>query len=140
MRLAAFTGPWAIERDITDLAAGTSAHLTGHAKFAPAPVGLRYHETGTLRLGETEMTATRSYHWREASGRIEVNFDDGRPFHAFPTDDPTPEARHDCPPDLYRVSYDFTAWPCWQAEWLVRGPRKHYRMLTRFTRPLAAEA
>jgi hypothetical protein len=137
MRLAAFTGPWAIERDITDLATGATGHLTGRAVFGLSPAGLAYHETGTLVVAGTAMTANRSYLWREAAGRIEVAFEDGRPFHTFSADDPTPEATHDCPPDLYRVRYDFTAWPRWQAEWRVRGPRKHYLLLTRFTRPHA---
>jgi hypothetical protein len=141
MRLAAFTGPWAIERAITDLAAGATGRLTGRADFRPAPHGLACTETGTLVMGGPPMAATRTTLWREAAGRIEVAFEDGRPFHAFPADDPSPEASHDCPPDRYCVRYDFTAWPSWQAEWRVRGPRKHYVMLTRFARPLApAEA
>jgi hypothetical protein len=139
MRLAAFTGPWSIERDITDLAAGATGHLTGRAEFCPTPDGLACIETGTLVMGGAPMAATRTTLWREALDRIEVAFDDSRPFHGFAADDPTPEASHDCPPDLYRVRYDFTAWPHWQAEWRVRGPRKHYRMLTRFARPQSAD-
>jgi len=39
-----------------------------------------------------------------------------------------PAAEHDCPPDHYRVRYDFRSWPRWQADWRVRGPRKDYTL------------
>lgn len=138
MRLPAFTGTWAVERDITDLRGGRSGRFTGRAEFRPAPDGLAYVETGTLVLGGVVMAATRSYLWREAAGCIEVRFDDGHPFHAFPADDLTPEASHDCPPDRYRVRYDFADWPRWQVEWRVTGQRKDYLSRTRFARPQAA--
>jgi hypothetical protein len=66
-----------------------------------------------------------------------VLFADGRPFHAFDPGAARPEAAHDCPPDLYRVRYDFSDWPDWQAAWEVRGPRKDYRMVSRYA-PLSA--
>ncbi|MCE8467683.1 DUF6314 family protein, partial [Rhodovulum sulfidophilum] len=52
---------------------------------------------------------------------------DGRFFHLI-APGARPEARHDCAPDLYRVRYDFSAWPCWSSFWEVRGPRKNYAM------------
>jgi hypothetical protein len=45
-----------------------------------------------------------------------------------------PGAAHECAPDQYRVGYDFRAWPRWMANWRVRGPRKHYRIVSTFTR------
>jgi hypothetical protein len=65
-----------------------------------------------------------------------VLFADGRFFHRFDAEDPAPAAAHDCPPDLYRVRYDFRPWPRWQAEWRVTGPRKDYAMVSRY-RPAA---
>ena len=50
-----------------------------------------------------------------------------------------PPPAHDCPPDSYRVRYDFRAWPRWQAEWRVTGPRKDYGIVSRF-RPADAAA
>ena len=56
------------------------------------------------------MTATRDYLWRDAgAGAIEVLFADGRLFHRFLLDEPDPAAEHACPPDTYRVRYDFRA-------------------------------
>ena len=79
--------------------------------------------------GTAPMRASRRYLWRDGgSGTIDVHFADGRFFHRFDAEDPAPASSHDCPPDLYRVRYDFRAWPRWQAEWRVTGPRKDYAM------------
>lgn len=133
MRLAAFAGLWEVERRIDDRRAGRAGRFTGTARFAPAAGGLAYVEEGELAFeGAAPMAATRAYHWREAAGRISLSFADGRPFHSFDAEAPAPEAAHDCPPDAYRVRYDFTAWPVWTAEWRVTGPRKDYAMTTVF--------
>jgi hypothetical protein len=79
------------------------------------------------------MRASRGYSWRDGgAGTIEVWFEDGRFFHRFCADEPEPAAAHDCPPDRYRVRYDFGRWPRWQAEWRVSGPRKDYGIVSRF--------
>jgi len=136
MRLEAFAGDWEVERDIEDMRDGRTGRFTGRARFAPVPAGLAYHEAGRLRLGDgPEMTATRDYLWRDGgAGAIEVLFGDGRLFHRFLPDAPDPGAEHACPPDSYRVRYDFSRWPRWRAEWRVSGPRKDYAMLSRFHR------
>jgi hypothetical protein len=136
MRLRAFAGDWEIERDIEDVRGGRTGRFIGRASFAPAAEGLAYHEEGRLRLGDgPEMTATRDYLWRDGgAGRIEVLFGDGRYFHDFLIDEPEPAAEHACPPDTYRVRYDFRQWPRWRAEWRVTGPRKDYAMVSRFRR------
>jgi len=128
MRLGAFRGDWRIERQIEDVRAGRTGRFDGTAAFRAAAEGLDYHETGTLRLGEAApMTATRRYRWVDGgASTIEVRFADGRLFHRFYADEPMPAAVHDCPPDQYRVRYDFRNWPRWRAEWWVRGPRKDY--------------
>ena len=80
------------------------------------------------------MEARRVYLWRDAEpGAVAVTFDDGRPFHQF--DLTGGEARHACPPDTYRVRYDFSEWPVWTARWRVTGPRKDYLMTSRYRRP-----
>ena len=67
--------------------------------------------------------------WRDGPGGIDVAFGDGRPFHRV---GPGAQAvaAHDCPPDDYRLRYDFGAWPLWSVRWRVTGPRKDYRALT----------
>jgi hypothetical protein len=141
MRLAAFEGLWEIERAVEDLRAGRGGRLTGQARFTPAPGGLAYREEGRLVLGDgPAMTATRRYLWRDGgAGTIEVLFEDGRLFHRFCADEPEPAAEHACPPDRYRVRYDFRAWPRWRAEWRALGPRKDYRTVTRFS-PIGGSA
>ncbi|HMQ92428.1 MAG TPA: DUF6314 family protein [Amaricoccus sp.] len=135
MELSAFTGTWRIERRIEDFRAGRTGPLTGTARFDPLPDGLRYLETGTLSFaGTAPIQASRRYLWRDGgAGTIDVFFDDGRFFHRFDAEAPAPAAAHDCPPDRYRVRYDFRGWPRWEAEWRVTGPRKDYAMLTSYT-------
>lgn len=138
MRLEAFAGDWQIDREIEDVKGGRHGRFTGRARFTRSPEGLRYREEGRLALdGAPEMAATRDYLWRDAgAGAVEVLFADGRPFHRFLLDEPDPAAEHACPPDTYRVRYDFSRWPRWRAEWRVTGPRKDYGMVSRF-RPVA---
>jgi hypothetical protein len=136
MRLEAFAGDWEIDREIEDAHAGRRGRFAGRATFTPSPDGLRYREEGRLSLdGAPEMAATRDYLWRDAgAGAVEVLFADGRPFHRFLLDEPDPAAEHACAADTYRVRYDFRHWPRWRAEWRVTGPRKDYRLLSRFRR------
>jgi hypothetical protein len=135
MRLEAFEGLWEIDRDIHDLRAGRSGRFSGRAEFRPGPEGLAYREEGRLALeGAAAMTAARDYLWRDGgAGTIEVLFADGRFFHRFLADEPEPAAEHDCPPDRYRVRYDFSRWPRWSAAWAVTGPRKDYRLVSRYS-------
>ena len=137
MRLQAFDGDWEIERDIEDVRAGRTGALHRHARASRRRrTGLAYHEEGRLALGDgPAMTATRDYLWRDGgAGAIEVCFDDGRFFHRFLRRRARPGAEHDCPPDRYRVRYDFAAGHAGSAEWRVTGPRKDYAMVSRFHR------
>ena len=77
--------------------------------FRPIPSGLHYTETGQLTLIDTTFTAERTYLWSAPTpGQIALQFADQREFHSFALG-PNPAAVHDCPPDTYRVAYDFTA-------------------------------
>ena len=64
----------------------------------------------------------------------EVAFHDGRPFHRFAAGESGAGTDHLCGADLYRVAYDWSAWPDWRAVWEVTGPRKDYRMESRYRR------
>jgi hypothetical protein len=126
--LFAFEGSWRLSRRIEDNRAGLTGRLEGEARFAPGQGGLVLTETGLLRYGEgAPLQAERRYLWRAEADGIAVFFEDGRPFHWF--SEARSAASHDCPPDLYTVSYDFGDWPeSWSALWQVSGPRKDYRM------------
>src|SRR5690606_1694750 len=88
--------------------------------------------------GRPPLTATRTYLWAEAPGRLVVAFADGGPFHDFAAGDPAPEAEHPCGEDLYRVCYDFRRWPRWRSVWRVTGPRKDLVIVSAFA-PLAPD-
>lgn len=131
--LADFEGRWRLIRRIDDARAGLAGRLEGEALYAPGQGGLVLTETGRLYYGDgPPLQAERRYLWREEAGGIAVFFEDERPFHWFSSD--APETRHDCPPDLYHVRYDFSAWPEWSAVWQVSGPRKDYVMESHYTR------
>ncbi|WP_284163156.1 DUF6314 family protein [Frigidibacter sp. SD6-1] len=135
VQLSDFEGLWRIERQIDDRLGGKPGRFSGTASFTPDGPLLRYRETGLLTYGDAApFQAMRDYIWSADAEGIVVAHGDGRPFHRFDTAHPMPEADHLCAPDLYRVRYDFTRWPDWQAEWHVSGPRKDYRMVSRYCR------
>ncbi|MCX7888168.1 MAG: DUF6314 family protein [Rhodobacteraceae bacterium] len=136
--LADFAGRWRLVRVIQDRRAGQEGRFEGEAAFTAEGAVLRYREAGWLRLGDgAPLAAERRQVWRAEGHRIAVDHADGRAFHAF--DPAAPAARHDCPPDIYRVRYDFAAWPLWTAEWEVAGPRKDYSLRALYA-PLAPAA
>lgn len=134
--LGDFEGLWQLVRRIEQDDA-PDADLRGTATLHPNEAGMSYREAGRLRVGDQPpINAERRYIWRSRPGGvIEVLFEDGRPFHRIDPDDP--QDRHWCDPDMYAVSYDFSAWPDWSSTWQVRGPRKSYRMVSEYRRTLS---
>lgn len=135
-----FEGKWQLARIIEDRRNGLEGRLSGSATFTrSAPQELKYEEEGELVYGQQPtMIATRRYIWRgfegEHADKIAVEFEDGSPFHVISLDRLMPNDDHHCDPDYYHVSYDFTRWPQWEAEWRVLGPSKDYRMISRYIR------
>lgn len=126
---ADFLGLWRLDRAIDDRLAGTAGRFEGTARFVAQGDGLLYREEGTLRLGDgPPLAAHRAYLWRWERDGVLVSFPDGRPFHRFRPEGASEGTDHPCGADLYRVAYDFAAFPRWAAEWRVEGPRKDYRM------------
>lgn len=126
--LSDLVGAWRVSRAIRHVD-GTVARFRGTATWRPDGAVLRCEEAGRLRTGGGAMAATRATLWRAERHGIAVTFADGRPFHAI---GPDAEVRHDCPPDLYRLGYDFDGWPRWTVIWRVTGPRKDYAARTRY--------
>ena len=136
-QLSDFEGDWTISRTIDDRLAKQKGSLSGTARFEPGGYegGMIYREEGTLDFGAgTKMEATRIYLWQPHARGISVHFQDGKDFHLLELDRFMPDAQHFCSPDMYHVSYDFTAWPKWRAVWRVQGPKKDYRMITDYRR------
>ncbi|MEM6489178.1 MAG: DUF6314 family protein [Pseudomonadota bacterium] len=118
-------------------ATATGATATGAAGAAATGATLACRESGVLRFRGADYHAARVSLWRfPAPGRVEVMFEDGRPFHGFETDDPV--AEHRCGADLYRVAYAFRE-TGWTSHWDVDGPQKSYEMITHYRRPGVAD-
>jgi hypothetical protein len=132
--LAALEGRWRLARRIVN-ADGSEAALDGATVFRRDGPRLIQEEDGWLRLpgGVAPIRAWRRYVWTAGEGRLEVLFEDDRPFHAVPLRVARPEAVHLCDPDRYAVTYDFTAWPAWRSVWQVEGPRKDYVMTSDYS-------
>lgn len=128
-KLQDFAGRWTVARRI-EHADGTTATFAGEVAFVPNAEGaLVYTEEGELHLPTGHaMRATRRYLWTEG---LVIFFDDGKPFHTIPAQGG--ETVHVCPPDTYRVAYDFSAWPKWRATWEVSGPKKAYTMTSDYS-------
>lgn len=126
-RLQDFEGTWAFSRAVVERD-GRTGCVTGRAVWAADGNGLRYTETGEMRLpGHAPMRVHRSYHW---DAHLGVFFADGRFFHYVPPEGGA--AAHWCDPDQYDGVYDFGDSPLFSVTWRVRGPRKDYRMTTHY--------
>lgn len=131
--LGDFAGEWALSRQIADAKYGQNGKMIGKVSFAARDGGLIYRETGQLTLAAgAVMQAERSYLWDADDTGIVVRFADGAPFHRFDPVGQVQGTAHLCGDDWYNVTYDFTAWPNWQAKWVVTGPRKDYTSVTRY--------
>ncbi|KPP87204.1 MAG: hypothetical protein HLUCCA08_04565 [Rhodobacteraceae bacterium HLUCCA08] len=131
---ARFAGAWRLEREIEDRLGGQVLRGEGVARFDGIGPELRYHEELVLTLpgAAAPVRAERRYLWRFGAGRVAVFFDDGLPFHAFVPEGHGAGTDHPCGADLYRVAYDFSRFPGWQAVWTVTGPRKDYTSRTSY--------
>jgi len=127
-----FRGRWQMVRIIENVSEGVIGEFWGECAFEPDGKGLASREKGVLRFRGADYSAERVALWRfPGGGRIEVRYEDDRPFHDFVEDHP--EATHDCGDDHYRVSYEFEP-DTWLSRWEVQGPRKDYAMTTRYRR------
>jgi hypothetical protein len=134
-----FGGAWQMVRIIENVPEGVIGEFWGECGFVPDGQGLTCSENGVLRFRGADYHSGRVSLWRfPEPGRIEVLYEDGRPFHDFGLDDP--EATHLCGDDSYRVIYDFGPGAdrdTWLSQWEVTGPAKDYLMTTRYRRGAA---
>jgi hypothetical protein len=131
-----FRGRWQMVRIIENVPEGVIGEFWGECTFSSEADGLTCREQGVLRLNGQDYASGRVSLWRfSGQGRIEVLYEDGRPFHDFAA--ARPQATHLCGEDRYRVSYDFApggADDAWISRWEVDGPAKDYVMTTRYRR------
>ncbi len=77
--LWALEGAWHLDRTIRHETGDTDC-FKGTCVFHRAGKRLLQDETGTLETGGAAFQATRRYVWAETNGRLDVYFDDMRPF------------------------------------------------------------
>ena len=130
--LWSLAGQWSLVRKIRH-ADGRENSLIGNAAFTRSGPRLIQEESGLLQLDDQALEARQRLVWTQDGPLLRVHFADMRPFHEIPTGVADPEAVHDCPPDRYRVAYDFARWPIWRSAWTVIGPHKDYIMNSTYT-------
>lgn len=132
---ALLVGEWRLDRTVSD-----GGDMVGRASFTPTLEGLRYRESGRLRLEDGKgYDFERRYLYRISGLRMDVYFDEKLP-RLFQTirlaqinGISVGEGFHSCPPDIYRSRY-------WLEEGVVRiehvvsGPRKDYTISSTLTR------
>lgn len=127
-----FIGEWHMVRIIEDVREGVIGEVWGEATFTPDGAGLTCVENGVLRFQGADHHMGRVSLWRFGrDGRIEVQYEDGRPFHDFLTDEPI--ALMFDGESQYRIEYEFEV-DTWLSIWEMSGPRDDYRMTTRYRR------
>ena len=127
MKPTDLVGTWLIDRVMDDRITGDRHQVSGTAVITAG----HYREDGQLTMADgTTFASQRSYLWNFHADKIDVFFDDGRPFHSIIFGSKAAEDSHYCDPDLYDVAYDFQKFPTWRAVWTAAGPRKDYVMTT----------
>jgi len=127
-----FAGQWQMVRIIENLPEGVIGEVWGQADFVEDGEGLTCVENGVLRFSGRDYHTGRVSLWRFGEGgHIEVQYEDGRPFHDFLTRDPIAlsidgEAR-------YQIAYEFDD-DTWTSHWELLGPDADYQMTTRYRR------
>lgn len=127
-----FAGGWQMVRIIENVREGVIGEVWGQARFDPDGAGLTCVEDGVLRFGGQDWHTGRTSLWRfGGGGHIEVQYEDGRPFHDFLTREPIALAIGGDAD--YRISYDFGT-NIWLSIWEMIGPGADYLMTTRYRR------
>ncbi|MCX5205413.1 DUF6314 family protein [Streptomyces sp. NBC_00237] len=140
-------GHWAVERTVQDRLLGMTGGFVGTACFRSAeaavdgspphgPGGLLLHAPGGLLLHEEEGTlrwdggtfpSSRTLRLLpRGDGTADVEFADGRPFHALDLRGGWWNAVHPCAADRYEGTYAVRSADEWHLEWRVTGPAKEH--------------
>ena len=122
-------GCWHVRRTVIDFLAGTSCVFSGQAVVTADA----FVETGDIRIGERRLAASRSYRLEKRGDMITVLRADGSAFISL-DGRASQSVRHDCGADLYVGRLLFRGPHEWAEAWRVKGPRKNYASLSRFSR------
>lgn len=126
-----FQGHWQMVRIIENVVDGVIGEVWGQADFRHENNGLVCFETGVLRFNGHDYHTGRTALWRFAGERIEVSYEDGRPFHDFLVREPLVLAIDGNAE--FRIEYEFDH-DTWTSTWEVLDPGHRYMMTTRYRR------
>jgi hypothetical protein len=137
-----FAGRWQLKRRIMDRRLMQAGAMTGHVSIQPCKDGsLHWQEHGLLRFGGHEGEASRTYRLRQAvDGGLAFDFEDERPFFAVPTGEKRWRFSHLCAPDRYEGRWFLKHADELWLSWWITGPRKDYRMISRYSRANSADS
>jgi uncharacterized protein DUF6314 len=127
-------GTWLVSRRIRLRATGSRGCFEGTASFVWEGDRLIFRESGTLKLGGYEGTASQSYSLQLMSSTIRVYFANGAPFHEFELSANGYDVTHHCGSDRYFGRYRLIGPDKWSLAWHVRGRQKDYVMRTMYRR------
>lgn len=127
-----FRGEWLFVRIIEDVSEGVIGEVWGEAEFVEDGAGLTCRERGVMRFRGEDWHSERTSLWRfPEAGRVEVLYEDGRPFHDFLMHDPIALGLDE--DASYEIAYEFEP-ESWLSRWQMLGPGQDYLMTTRYRR------
>ncbi|MET2825432.1 DUF6314 family protein [Mesorhizobium shangrilense] len=125
----AFIGSWHVRRTVIDFNGGPPCVFSGQAVVTADA----FTESGEIRLGDRTLPASRSYRLERLGDTILVQRADGSAFISL-DGRASQTVRHDCGSDVYIGRFLFRGPDEWAEGWRVKGPRKNYASLSRFSR------
>lgn len=125
----AFIGSWRVRRTVIDFNGGPRCMFSGQAVVTADA----FTESGEIQLGDRTLSASRSYRLERLGDAVAVLRADGSAFISL-GEQPSQAVRHDCGADAYLGRFLFRGPDEWAEAWRVKGPRKNYASLSRFSR------
>jgi hypothetical protein len=137
--LGFFLGTWDLSRSYTDYRSGMTAAFQGQAALATDPTDgpnrAQYEETGQIRLGLHQGTASRSLEYVRRPGGAVMLYRPGRqPYFDLDLTTGAWDAVHPCGADRYEVSTIVRSRDVVQEYWRVQGQDKDYTAVTTLRR------
>tara|TARA_B100001093_G_scaffold217192_1_gene208414 strand:+ start:794 stop:1240 length:447 start_codon:yes stop_codon:yes gene_type:complete len=135
-----FLGYWTLDRHIDDFLFGQTGQFTGQATLVASDTEWHYFESGILTLqNQTPLKSEQRYMWSPTPNGFDIHFENGRFFHSFDLPEnsrinSSATAYHWCDPDDYNVQYNLHNFPDWSSIWQVEGPKKSYKLESKYRR------
>lgn len=125
-------GAWSVDRELRD--GERRGRFQGVATFRAEDGGIWWDEDGEIDFGAFRGPAHRRLRLVPRGTAWEVRFEDGRHFHLLDLSSGHCDAGHDCGADRYDGTFDVLAPDAFEVVWVVRGPAKDQRIVSRYRR------